>query len=108
MWEGRSETLASLAALTSKTSKWKWTDVESKAFQKMKTIVTREVLLVYPNFLLPFEIHTDASHLQLGVVILQQGRPIALYSRKLNTTERKLLGIVETLKEFCNILLSYP
>jgi RNase H-like domain found in reverse transcriptase len=75
----------------------------------MKTIVAREVLLAYPNFLLPFEIHTDASHLQLGAVILQQGKPVAFYtkSRKLNpaqmryiTTERELLSIVETLKEF--------
>jgi RNase H-like domain found in reverse transcriptase len=115
MWEGRSDTLAPLAALTSKTSKLKGTEIESNAFQKMKTIVAREVLLAYPNFLLPFKIHTDASLLQLGVVILQQGKPIAFYSRKVNpaqmrytTTERKLLSIVETLKEFRNILLGYP
>ena len=38
--------------------------------------------------------------------------PFVFYSRKLNiaqknytTTERKLLAIVETVKEFCNILL---
>jgi RNase H-like domain found in reverse transcriptase len=80
----------------------------------MKTIVAREVQLAYPIFLLPFEINTDASHLQLGVVILQQGKPISFYGRKLNpsqtrytSTERELLSIVETLKEFCNILLGY-
>jgi hypothetical protein len=61
---------------------------------------------------MPFEIHTDASHTQLGAVISQDNRPIAFYSRKLNpaqtrytTTERELLAIVETLKEFRNILL---
>ena len=55
---------------------------------------------------------TDASQLQFGAVISQDNRPIALYSRKLNpvqmrytTTERELLSIVETLKEFHNILL---
>jgi RNase H-like domain found in reverse transcriptase len=81
----------------------------------MKPIVAREVLLAYPNFSLPFEIHTDVSHLQLGAVISQQGNPIAFYSRKLNpaqtrytTTERELLSIVETLREFRNILLGYP
>jgi RNase H-like domain found in reverse transcriptase/Reverse transcriptase (RNA-dependent DNA polymerase) len=89
MWEGRSDTLAPLAALRSKTSKWKWTETESKAFQKMKTIVAREVLLAYPNFSLPFEVHTDASHLQLGAVILQQGKPIAFYSRKLNPAQTR-------------------
>ena len=68
--------------------------------------------MVYPNFTKPFDIHTDASHTQLGAVISQQGRPIAFYSRKLNpaqtrytTTERELLAIVKTLKEFKNILL---
>ena len=54
----------------------------------------------------------DASKLQLAVVISQYDKPIAFYSRKLNsaqvnytTTERKLLSIVETLNEFRNKLL---
>jgi hypothetical protein len=48
--------------------------------------------------------------IQLGAVISQDDKPIAFYSRKLNpaqtrytTTERELLSIVETLKEFRNI-----
>ena len=66
----------------------------------------------YPDFNLPFEIHTDASHTQLGAVISQNSKLIAFYSRKLQlaqrqytTTERELLSIIETLKEFKNILL---
>jgi len=76
--------------------------------------MSKEVLLAYPDFSKPFEIHTDASHTQLGAVIAQEGQPIAFYSRKLNpaqtrytTTERELLAICETLKEFRNILLGY-
>ena len=78
----------------------------------MKKIVAKEVLLAYPDFTKAFEIHTDASKTQLGAVIAQDNKPIAFYSRKLNpaqtrytTTERELLSIVETLKEFRNILL---
>jgi hypothetical protein len=78
----------------------------------MKRIISRETLLAYPAFTKPFIIHTDASHSQLGAVISQDNKPIAFYSRKLNpaqtrytTTERELLSIVETLKEFRNILL---
>ena len=112
MWVRRSETLAPLTTLTSKQAKWEWTDVHQKSFEKMKKLVAREVLLSYPNFNDVFEIHTDASATQLGAVISQKGSPIAFYSRKLNpaqtrytTTERELLAIVETLKEFRNILL---
>ncbi len=74
----------------------------------------RETLLVYPDFSKAFNIHTDASNIQLGAVISQEERPIAFYSRKLNpaqtfyaTTKRKLLSMVEVLKEFRNILLGY-
>ena len=112
MWIRRSDVLAPLAALTSKTVKWKWTDEHQKAFDTMKKIISKEVLLAYPDFNDEFVIHTDASHTQLGAVISQKGKPIAFYSRKLKpeqtrytTTERELLSIVETLKEFRNILL---
>ena len=50
---------------------------------------------------------------QLGAVISQKGKPIALYSRKITddqqqykVIDRELLSIVETLKDFGNILLS--
>ncbi len=68
--------------------------------------------MLYPNFSKEFHIHTDASKIQLGAVITQEGRTIAFYSRKLDaaqtcytTTERELLSIVEVLEEFRNILL---
>ena len=71
-------------------------------------------MLEYPDFNAPFEIHTDASILQLGAVISQKGKPIAFYSRKMSsaqqnytTTEKELLSIVKTLKEFTNILLGH-
>ena len=69
-------------------------------------------MLRHADFNKPFEIHTDASKYQLGAVISQEGKPIAFYNRKLNlaqlnytTIERELLVIVETLKEFRNIML---
>jgi RNase H-like domain found in reverse transcriptase len=112
MWGKRSEILAPLAALTSKTAKWKWEAENQKAFNDMKAVIAKEALLAYPDFAEEFVIHTDASHTQLGAVISQRGKPIAFYSRKLKpkqtrytTTKRELLSIVETLKEFRNILL---
>ena len=112
MFIRRSEMLAQLTALTSKNAKWEWTDAHTDAFNKIKKNISREVLLAYPDFTQIFDIHTDASKIQLGAVISQNGKPIAFYSRKLNpaltrytTTERELLAIVETLKEFKNILI---
>ena len=114
MWLRRSHVLAPLASLTSKKTPWKWGEQQGKAFQMAKRIIAREVMLAYPDFTKPFDLHTDASHYQLGAVISQNGKPIAFYSRKLNdaqtrytTTERELLSIVETLKEYRNILLGH-
>jgi UDP-N-acetyl-D-mannosaminuronate dehydrogenase len=69
-------------------------------------------LLTYPNYKKPFEIHADASKVQLAACISQEGRPVAFYNRNLNpaqtrytTTKQELPSIEETLKEFRNILL---
>jgi RNase H-like domain found in reverse transcriptase len=78
----------------------------------MKKLIAKETFLTYPNFRKLFEIHTDVSNVQLGACILQEGRPVAFYSRKLHpvqtcytTTKQELLPKVETCKEFKNILL---
>jgi len=111
LWPRRSHVLAPLTALTSKTVKWKWTEECQIAFDTMKRVMARTTILQYPDFNKPFHIYTDASAIQLGAVIVQEERPIAFYSRKLNpaqtrytTTERELLSIVEVLKEFKSIL----
>ena len=89
MWKCRSDLLAPLTALCSSTDKWRWTDVEQKAFDLVKTAISKEVLLSYPDFNAPFEIHTDASKYQLGLVISQGGRPVAFYSRKVNPAQQR-------------------
>ncbi len=112
MWRKRAEVLAPLTALCSTKVKFEWTLKHEKAFKEIKQIITKEVMLSYPDFNKPFEIYTDASQVQLGSVISQENRPIAFYSRKLSpaqtrytTIEKELLAIVETLKEYKNILL---
>jgi hypothetical protein len=79
MWVRRSHVLAPLTKLTSKEARWQWTNVERKAFNDAKKIISRETLLSYPDFNKPFVIHTDASHTQLGAVISQNNKPIAFY-----------------------------
>ena len=74
MWQKCSEILAPLTALTSKNVKYEWKDEHQKCFDAIKCVIGREVLLVYPDFNATFEIHTDASKLQIGAVISQKGQ----------------------------------
>jgi hypothetical protein len=87
MWPQRSHLLAPSSSLTSAKAKWDWTTECQNAFENMKRLIARETLLTYPNFKKPFEIHTDASKVQLGACISQEGRPVAFYSRKLNPAQ---------------------
>jgi len=112
MWKRRSHILAPLTTLSGKSATWKWTDDCEKAFESIKRTIARETLLNFPDFNKEFHIYTDASDYQLGAVIMQDDKPLAFYSRKLNkaqknytTGEQELLSIVETLKEFRNILI---
>ena len=77
-------------------------------------MIGREVLFAYPYFSALFEIYTDASKLQIGAVMSQKGKTIALYSQKMNiaqqnytTTEKELFSVVSSLKEFRNIILGH-
>ena len=79
MWQKRSELCTPLTALTSKNVKYDWKDEHQKCFDDIKRVIGHEVLLAYPELNAPFEIHTDASKLQIGAVIYQKGKPIAFY-----------------------------
>ena len=115
MWKRRSHILAPLAELAGgkKNSPYKWLPKHMEAFEEAKWMIARKAMLAYPDFNKPFEIYTDASDYQLGGVIMQANKPLAFYTHKLNksqknytTGEQELLGIVETLKCFENILYS--
>ena len=71
MWTKRSEFLAPLTSLTSNQCKWDWKDKHQKLFKAIKNVISRETLLSYLDFNQPFDIHTDASDLQLSAVISQ-------------------------------------
>ncbi|HSN67194.1 MAG TPA: reverse transcriptase domain-containing protein [Fusibacter sp.] len=61
MWIRRSDVLAPLTQLVSKTAKREWTDLQQKAFETMKMIMSKKTLFSYPDFSQPSELHTDAS-----------------------------------------------
>ena len=115
-WARRSHILTPLTNLIKEVGKRRsrlpWRPEHENAFQRCKEAIAQEVLLVFPDFTKKFTIHTDASDYQLGAVISQANKPIAFFSRKLTAAqrnysvgEREMLSIVETLREFRNILL---
>jgi hypothetical protein len=74
-----------LTSLTSSKVKFEWHSSHQKAFENIKKVIGSEVILCYPDFNNPFHLDTDASDHQLGAVIMQDKKPIAFYSQKLNT-----------------------
>jgi transposase InsO family protein len=88
-----------------------WTDELEKCFQEVKAVLARDALLAFPNHNEPFDVFTDSSDYQMGAAILQNGRPVAYFSKKLSpsqlnytTMEKELLAIVSTLNEYRSML----
>lgn len=101
-----------LTALTKKDAVWVFGDDQINAFNELKKKLTsRPVLALYdPNAEL--EIHTDASKLGIGAILMQRDNkdklhPIAYYSRqttmdesKFHSYELETLAVVEALERF--------
>ena len=64
-----SHTLQPLTRLMYAKVKFKWKDVKQKSFGEVNRIVVCNNLLYYPDFNIKFDVHIDASDLQLGEVI---------------------------------------
>ena len=60
-----------------------WGPDQIQAFATMKAMIAADAMSYYPDLNKPFEIYTDASAYQLGAAIIQDGHPIAYWSKKL-------------------------
>ena len=89
LWPKRSHILVSFCKLSSKTGKinWQWGHPEQKAFDEVKEMLKKEAVLAYPDFEKPFDLYTDTSNLQLDATLVQEGKPIGFYTRKLDSTQ---------------------
>jgi hypothetical protein len=69
-------------------------------------------LCAYPDHNKPFHIFTDASDYQLDGCIMQDGKPVAYYIKKLNsaqliyeTIDKELFCVIATLCKFHSMLI---
>ncbi|KAJ9523672.1 hypothetical protein QJQ45_020105 [Haematococcus lacustris] len=80
---------------------WKsWPQAELDAFNALKQAIANVPMLKLPDHSKPFQVHCDASLEGIGAVLMQDGYPLAYYSRKLipaevnyTTGEQELLAL---------------
>jgi hypothetical protein len=75
---------APLHELTKKYVPFAWSDSQEVAFRTLTDKLTHAPLLQLPDFNKMFELECDASSIGLGVVLLQEGKPVAYFSEKLS------------------------
>ena len=101
-----------LTLLTRKDHKWKWGELEKEAFEKLKSEVTKEPVLMHSDPNKPYHLETDASGVAMGAVLSQRHNdgylhPIAFLSKSFTETQmdydthdKELLAIIESLQHW--------
>lgn len=67
--------------------KFEWSPKCNEAFEQMKILLTTALVLAQPDIEKPFDVYCDASDIELGCVLMQEGRVIVYASRKLRWHE---------------------
>ena len=111
-----------LYRLLNKDNKFEWTEKCNISFHSLKQSLVSPTVLAHPNYHKPFFVFTDASDSGIGACLMQADnsssrnlRPIAFYSKSLNSTQKRysvtkkeFFAIHSSLKEFQYIILGYP
>jgi hypothetical protein len=69
---------------------FQWSTEAQVAFDKLNASMTTTPVLALPNFKLQFTVETDACAEGIGVVLMQQGQPIAYLSKALGPKHKHL------------------
>jgi hypothetical protein len=68
---------------------YEWDGACNEAFETLKGILVKTLVLKLPDFDKDFEIHSDASDFTIGGVLVQEEKSVAFESKKLSETERR-------------------
>jgi hypothetical protein len=103
--------LAPLIALLKKNS-FTWTPAVAQAFQTLKMAMYTTPFLTLPDFTNTFVLECDASGKGIGIVLMQEGRPLAFTSKQLSERnlgksiyEKEMLAILHVVDLWCPYLL---
>ena len=77
--------------LLQKDVKFQWMEKCQQSFEKLKTLLIEASVLVLPEPGKEFVVYSDASHVGLGCVLMQDGKVVAYVSRQLKTHEGNYL-----------------
>jgi hypothetical protein len=95
---------APLTALLKKNS-FTWTPAADQAFQTLKMAMCTTPVLALPDFTKTFVLECDASGKGIGVVLMQEGRPLAFTSKQLSEKnlgkpiyEKEMLAILHAVE----------
>jgi len=72
--------VAPLTALLKKDD-FDWSPTSQSAFDKLTQIMTESLVLALPNFMVSFQLETDASGSAMGVILMQHDHLIAFFSK---------------------------
>jgi hypothetical protein len=84
----------------------------TKDFEKLKDVMCTTLILITPNFTKTFIVECDASGHGIGVVLMQEGRPLAFESSQLKGKnlvkpiyEKDMVAILHAFKKWLPYLI---
>ncbi|XP_052878869.1 uncharacterized mitochondrial protein AtMg00860-like [Gossypium arboreum] len=78
--EGFTLIVAPLTKLLCKDVPFNWSDTQQDSFKKLKKVLTEAPVLIQPESGKEFTIYSNASHVALGCVLIQEGKVVAYAS----------------------------
>jgi RNase H-like domain found in reverse transcriptase/Reverse transcriptase (RNA-dependent DNA polymerase) len=104
-----------LIELLKKKNVFHWSKEAAASFTALKTVLSTAPVLAMPNFTQPFVLETDASDQGMGVVLMQEKRPIAYMSKALGTKnqalstyEKELMALLAAVQKWRHYLQGKP